>query len=202
MRFHSEFLAKFRLLFHFTLTRSTQLFIKSTFFRFGSFSYMSGSSLSLHDLIVSAEESKKTGSVPLTTLFWMSVCVLYLIGALLFIAGGMVIEISEVCLPWSFLLLFLLFLLLLLPYSPPCIHITSFSLNYIFLSAYLYLVTLPFLLFLRLHINSVSQYVFPQSSDGRWSVCTLAGWVRLLFCGVGGYARAGGEVIVGCKSSE
>eukprot|EP01126_Amoeba_proteus_P037611 TRINITY_DN388_c0_g2_i2.p1 TRINITY_DN388_c0_g2~~TRINITY_DN388_c0_g2_i2.p1 ORF type:complete len:233 (-),score=15.91 TRINITY_DN388_c0_g2_i2:170-868(-) len=62
-------------------------------FRFGSFSYTLGTSLSLYDLIVAART--ETPSVSLSTKVWISVCIQFILGSLLFVIGGVLSQIGH-----------------------------------------------------------------------------------------------------------
>lgn len=62
-------------------------------FRFGSISYMLGTSLSLSDLIKASHTEKP--SVSVSTIVWIAVCVLFLLGSLLFITGGVLSQLGH-----------------------------------------------------------------------------------------------------------
>ena len=73
-------------------------------FRFGSFSYVIGTSISLRGVLKSAKEK---GGMDSSSWLWASCCVQYLLGAMMYIIGGIISEV--IFLIFSFLFFFFFF---------------------------------------------------------------------------------------------
>mmetsp|Transcript_32356 Transcript_32356/g.44450 ORF Transcript_32356/g.44450 Transcript_32356/m.44450 type:complete len:218 (+) Transcript_32356:84-737(+) len=61
-------------------------------FRFGSFSYMTGTSISLRGVIKGANEK---GGMNLDSWFWVAVCLQYLLGAVMYVLGGVLSQVGD-----------------------------------------------------------------------------------------------------------